>query len=188
MTAEEGRKQSVRVLVAVGNGKGAAGFAVGKAPDRVNALRKAKNRAIYYLHYIDGYEDQTTFHAISLTFKKARIKMKQQPRGQGLCPHQAIITICKLIGIKDMHAKVTGLCNLINITRGIFNGLSKRETHQQLVDKKSLHESLPIVVASPQGAIRKEPEPEDEAADTKADWDEVRMSHGMKKSVWVNLK
>ncbi|XP_001382072.2 28S ribosomal protein S5, mitochondrial [Monodelphis domestica] len=196
MTAKEGRKKSVRVLVAVGNGKGAAGFAVGKAPDRINAFRKAKNKAINYLHYIERYEDHTIYHDISLTFKKTHIKMKKQPRGHGLHCHRAIITICKLIGIKDMYAKVTGSCNLINITRGLFHGLSKQETHQQLADKKSLHVvefrdecgPLPIVVASPQGAIRKEPEPEDEVPDTKLDWDEVRMSQGMKKSVWANLK
>ncbi|XP_044516720.1 28S ribosomal protein S5, mitochondrial [Gracilinanus agilis] len=196
MTAKEGRKKSVRVLVVAGNGKGAAGFAVGKAPDRANAFRKAKNKAIHYLHYIERYEDHTIYHDISLRFKRTHIKMKKQPRGHGLHCHRAIITICKLIGIKDMYAKVTGSRNLINLTRGLFHGLSKQETHQQLADKKSLHVvefrdecgPLPIVVASPQGAIRKEPEPELEVPDTKLDWDEVRMSQGMKKSVWANLK
>lgn len=53
MTAKEGRKKSVRVLVAVGNGNGAAGFAIGKAADRAGAFRKAKNREIHYLHYIE---------------------------------------------------------------------------------------------------------------------------------------
>ncbi|XP_077884230.1 small ribosomal subunit protein uS5m-like isoform X3 [Ictidomys tridecemlineatus] len=40
MTAKEGRKRSVHVLVAVGNGQGAAGFAIGKATERVDAFRK----------------------------------------------------------------------------------------------------------------------------------------------------
>ncbi|XP_051831749.1 28S ribosomal protein S5, mitochondrial isoform X1 [Antechinus flavipes] len=196
MTAKEGRKKSVRALVVVGNGKGAAGFAVGKAPDRVNAFRKAKNRAIHYLHYVERYEDHTIYHDISLTFKKTHLRMKKQPRGYGLHCHRAIITICRLIGIKDLYAKVTGSVNLINITRGLFHALSKQETHQQLAEKKSLHVvefreecgPLPIVVASPQGAIRKDPEPEDDVPNTKLDWDEVRKSQGLKKSVWTDLK
>ncbi|XP_036608598.1 28S ribosomal protein S5, mitochondrial [Trichosurus vulpecula] len=196
MTAKEGRKKSVRVLVVVGNGKGAAGFAVGKAPDRVNAFRKAKNRAIHYLHYVERYEDHTIYHDISLTFKRTHIKMKKQPRGHGLRCHRAIITICKLIGIKDLYAKVTGSVNLINVTKGVFHALSKQETHQQLAERQSLHVvefreecgPLPIVVASPQGAVRKDPEPEDEVPDTKLDWDDVKMSQGLKKSVWMNLK
>ncbi|XP_045740467.1 small ribosomal subunit protein uS5m isoform X2 [Mirounga angustirostris] len=196
MTAKEGRKKSVRVLVAVGNARGAAGFAVGKASDRMDAFRKAKNRAVHYLHYIERYEGHTIFHDISLRFKRTHIKMKKQPRGYGLRCHRAIITICRLIGIKDMYAKISGSVNMLNLTRGLFHGLSHQETHQQLADKKSLHVvefreecgPLPIVVASPQGVLRKDPEPEDEVPDVKLDWDEVKAAQGMKRSVWSNLK
>uniref|UniRef100_A0AC11DP66 Mitochondrial ribosomal protein S5 n=1 Tax=Ovis aries TaxID=9940 RepID=A0AC11DP66_SHEEP len=196
MTAKEGRKKSVRVLVAVGNGRGAAGFAIGKAAERADAFRKAKNRAVHYLHYIERYEDHTIYHDISLTFKRTHIKMKKQPRGYGLRCHRAITTICRLIGIKDMYAKVSGSINMLNLTRGLFQGLSHQETHQQLADKKSLHVvefreecgPLPIVVASPQGALRKDPEPEDEVPDIKLDWDDVKAMQGMKRSVWSGLK
>lgn len=196
MTAKEGRKKSVRVLVAVGNGNGAAGFAVGKAADRADAFRKAKNRAIHYLHYIERYEGHTIFHDISLRFKRTHIRMKKQPRGYGLRCHRAIITICRLIGIKDMYAKVNGSVNMLNLTRGLFHGLARQETHQHLADKKGLHVvefreecgPLPIVVASPHGALSKEPEPEPEVPDTKLDWQDVKAMQGMKRSVWFNLK
>ncbi|KAM5228051.1 small ribosomal subunit protein uS5m [Ctenodactylus gundi] len=196
MTAKEGRKKSVRVLVAVGNGKGAAGFAIGKATERVDAFRKAKNKAVHYLHYIERYEDHTIFHDISLRFKRTHIKMKKQPRGYGLRCHRAIITICRLIGIKDMYAKVSGSVNMVNLTRGLFQGLSRQETHQCLADRKGLHVvefreecgPLPIVVASPQGALRTDPEPEEEVPDVKLDWEEVQLAQGMKRSVWAGLK
>ncbi|XP_015998370.1 28S ribosomal protein S5, mitochondrial isoform X1 [Rousettus aegyptiacus] len=196
MTAKEGRKRSVRVLVAVGNGKGAAGFAVGKATERMDAFRKAKNRAVHYLHYVERYEGHTIFHDISLTFKRTHIKMKKQPRGYGLRCHRAIITICRLIGIKDMYARVSGSLNMLNLTRGLFHGLAHQETHQQLANKKGLHVvefreecgPLPIVVASPRGALRKDPEPEDEVPDCILDWGEVKATQGVKRSVWSGLK
>lgn len=47
---------------------------------------------------------------------------------------------------------------------------------------------LPIVVASPQGPLSKEPEPEPEVPDTKLDWQEVKAMQGMKRSVWFDLK
>ncbi|XP_038607752.1 28S ribosomal protein S5, mitochondrial [Tachyglossus aculeatus] len=196
MTAKEGRKKSTRVLVVAGNGKGAAGFAVGKASDRMSAFRKAKNKAIHYLHYVERYQDHTIYQDVSLTFKRTTIKMKKQPRGYGLRCHRAIITICRLIGIKDMYAKVTGSVNLLNLTRGVFKGLSNQETHQQLADKKGLHvvefreESgpLPLLVASPLGVLSKEPEPQDQIPDTKLDWSEIKASQGFKRSIWSNLK
>lgn len=54
------------------------------------------------------------------------------PAGYGLHCHRAIITICKLIGIKDMYAKVTGSKNLINITRALFKGLTQQVDYTQL--------------------------------------------------------
>lgn len=47
---------------------------------------------------------------------------------------------------------------------------------------------LPIVVASPRGALRKDPEPEEEVSDVKLDWEEVKAAQGMKRSVWSRLK
>ncbi|XP_067883585.1 28S ribosomal protein S5, mitochondrial [Heterodontus francisci] len=196
MTAKEGRKRSVSALVVVGNGNGAAGFALGKAPDRTTALRKAKNRAIYYLYYIERYNSHTIYQDITSRFKRTTIKMKKQNYGYGLHCHRAIITICKLIGIKDMYAKVSGSTNLLNITRALFQGLSNQETHSDLANKKELHVvefrnecgPLPLIVASPHGAVRKVPEPEDEIPDTKLDWSEIKAAQGMKRSVWANVK
>ncbi|KAG9337813.1 hypothetical protein JZ751_027615 [Albula glossodonta] len=167
MTAKEGRKRSVSCLVAVGNGNGAAGFALGKAADRAIALRK-----------------------------RTTLKMKKQNRGYGLRCHRAVITISKLIGIQDMYAKVSGSTNLLNITRALFQGLATQETHGALAEKKKLHVvefqgergPLPLVVASPVGGARPDPEPEDEIPNTKLDWAEVRAAQGMKRSAWANVK
>ncbi|XP_064181245.1 28S ribosomal protein S5, mitochondrial [Anguilla rostrata] len=196
MTAKEGRKRVVSCLVAVGNGNGAAGFAVGKAADRTTALRKAKNRAVHYLYFIERYNSHTIYHDINSTFKRTTLRMKKQNKGYGLHCHRAIITICKLIGIEDMYAKVSGSTNLLNITRALFQGLANQETHSDLAEKQKLHVvefqsergPLPLVVASPSSAVRKTPEPEDEIPDTKLDWGEVRAAQGMKRSVWANVK
>ncbi|XP_030643340.1 small ribosomal subunit protein uS5m [Chanos chanos] len=196
MTAKEGRKRSISCLVAVGNGNGAAGFALGKAADRTTALRKAKNRAVHYLYYIERYNNNTIYHDIDSTFKRTTIRMKKQNKGYGLHCHRAIITLCKLIGIQDMYAKVEGSVNLLNITRALFNGLASQETHQALADKKQLNVvefrsergPLPIVVACPEQGTREDPEPEDEVPNTRLHWEDVRAAQGMKRSVWAGVK
>ncbi|XP_072546649.1 small ribosomal subunit protein uS5m [Salminus brasiliensis] len=196
MTAKEGRKRSISCLVAVGNGNGAAGFALGKAADRTTALRKAKNRAIHYLHYIERYNNHTIYHDLTSTFKKTTIRMKKQNQGYGLHCHRAVITICRLIGIKDLYAKVEGSVNMLNITRALFQGLAKQETHQSLADRKQLNVvefreergPLPIVVAKPQLGAREEPEPEDEVSNARLHWADVQAAQGMKRSVWAGVK
>lgn len=48
------------------------------------------------------------------------------PAGYGLHCHRAVITLCKLIGIKDMYCKVEGSVNLLNITKALFTGLANQ--------------------------------------------------------------
>ncbi|XP_023652151.1 small ribosomal subunit protein uS5m [Paramormyrops kingsleyae] len=196
MTAKEGRKKSVSCLVAVGNGDGVAGFALGKATDRMSALRKAKNRAVQYLYYIERFNNHTIYHDVTSTFKRTTLRMKKQNLGHGLHCHRAIITICKLIGIEDMYCKVVGPTNLLNLTRALFQGLASQKTHQDLAEKKHLHVvefrhetgPLPHVVASPAKGARPEPEPEGEVPDTKLEWDEVRAAQGQRRSPWAGVK
>lgn len=196
MTAKEGRKRSISCLVAVGNGNGAAGFALGKAADRNTALRKAKNRAIHFLYYIERFNNHTIYHDIESKFKRTRLRMKKQNKGYGLHCHRAVITLCKLIGVEDMYCKVEGSVNLLNITRALFSGLANQETHQILADKKELHVvefrpergPLPLVVASPRTRVRQEPQPEDEIPNTKLHWGDVRAAQGMKRSNWATVK
>ncbi|XP_037128607.1 28S ribosomal protein S5, mitochondrial isoform X1 [Syngnathus acus] len=196
MTAKEGRKRSISCLVAVGNGQGAAGFALGKAADRPTALRKAKNRAIHYLYYIERYNNHTIYHDIESKFKRTTLRMKKRNEGYGLHCHRAIITMCKLIGLKDMYCKVEGSVNMLNITRALFAGLAKQETHQMLAEKKQLHVVefrqerglLPVVVASPKNGAQAQSEPEDEIPDTRLHWDDVRASQGFKRSIWAGVK
>lgn len=196
MTAKEGRKRSISCLVAVGNGNGVAGFALGKAADRNTALRKAKNRAIHYLYYIERYNDHTIFHDIESKFKKTTLRMKKQNEGYGLHCHRAVITLCKLIGIQDMYCKVQGSVNLLNITKALFTALANQETHQKLAEKKKLHVvefqsqkgPLPKLVASPKDGARPVGEPEDDIPNTRLHWDEVRAAQGIKRSVWASVK
>ncbi|KAM6460976.1 small ribosomal subunit protein uS5m [Liasis olivaceus] len=195
MTANEGRKRSMSALVVVGNGRGSAGFALGKASHMKNALRKAKNKAVRHLQYVERYEDHTIFHDIAATFNKTTIRMKKQNRGYGLRCHRAIITICKLIGIKDMYARIYGSNNLLNLTTCLFKGLANQDTHQSLANKKSLYVvefreecgPLPIVVAKPSGMVREDPEPEEKALDVKLEWKEVKAAQGIK-SKWAGVK
>eukprot|EP00058_Branchiostoma_floridae_P027828 XP_002613319.1 hypothetical protein BRAFLDRAFT_68286 [Branchiostoma floridae] len=176
MTANMGRKRSVRALVVVGNRKGAAGFAVGKAQDARTALKKAKNKAVNVLYYIERYNHHTSY---------------------GLQCHRILQTCGRLIGLEDLYARVHGSKNPLGIVHCFFKGLTKeQETHQQLADRKGLHvvefrqecSMRPIVVASPSnGRVREEPEPEDDIPDIKLDVKDVKKKEGLYKSPWEGI-
>ncbi|XP_038072452.1 28S ribosomal protein S5, mitochondrial-like [Patiria miniata] len=172
MTGAKGRKRSMSALVVVGNKNGAIGYAHGKAPDVMSALRKAKNKAANYLHYIERYDDHTVYHDIESKFQVTRIRIRKQNKGYGLRCHRILKEICRLAGIKDLYARVHGSTNPINLSVAFINGLVNQETHQQIANRKGLHVVefrkecgvLPIVVASPQNAAPRN-EVEEEAWD-----------------------
>uniref|UniRef100_G3N4R0 Small ribosomal subunit protein uS5m n=1 Tax=Gasterosteus aculeatus aculeatus TaxID=481459 RepID=G3N4R0_GASAC len=170
MTGREGRKRSISCLVAVGNGNGAAGFALGKAADRMTALRKAKNRAIHYLYYIERYNEQTIYHDIQSKFKRTTLRMKKQNEGYGLHCHRAVITMCR--SSSDWRSTRRWP------TRSGSTWWSTRRSGGR----------CPGWWPAPRGGARAQPEAPDEVPDTRLNWDDVRAAQGVKRSIWGGVK
>lgn len=130
-----GKKRTVRALVVVGNGKGAAGYAIGKGEEMKTAIRKAKNKAVNCLQFIPRCGGNTVYHDLRAKKCQTTIVMEKQLPGHGLHCHRAIAAICTLAGLKDLKAKVIGSTNLTNVVRAAFKGLAAQETHQELADR-----------------------------------------------------
>ncbi|KAK3857273.1 hypothetical protein Pcinc_036463 [Petrolisthes cinctipes] len=161
MTAVFGRRRRVSIFVVTGNGNGLGGFALAKATTVQGATRRAKNKAAQNLLQFPLYNDHTVLHDFFSHFGKTKLYVKKMPEGYGLVCHRVIQTICRVIGIKDIYAKVEGSICVQNMTKAFIMGLTQQKTHQQLADEKHLHlvefreENLnfPKVVASPQDDV-----------------------------------
>lgn len=66
------------------------------------------------------------FHDFFTQFGDTKIFVSQRPEGYGLVCHRAIKTICEVIGIKDLHAKVEGSTNLQHVVKAFFLGLLRQ--------------------------------------------------------------
>lgn len=165
MKGNMGRKRRFSAFTVTGNGKGLAGFALAKGTEVKTALRKSKNRAGQKLMHIDLYNNHTVFHDFFCQFGKTKIFVSKKPEGHGLVCHRAIQTICSVLGIKDLYAKVEGSTNVQHVVKAFFLGLLHQKNHQQIAEEKRLHlvefrkenSNLPKVVASPQ-SCRKDDE------------------------------
>ncbi|XP_041351876.1 28S ribosomal protein S5, mitochondrial-like isoform X2 [Gigantopelta aegis] len=172
MTGNFGRKQRFSAFVVTGNKQGLAGYALAKAPNIQAALRKAKNVAAQHLQYVELYKNHTVFHNFYTKEEQTAIMVRKESEGHGLVCHRALKTICGVIGIKDMYAKVEGSTgNIQRLTKAFFDGLRKQETHQELADRLKLHivelredmDNIPVVVASPSdGSVRTDPVEEED--------------------------
>lgn len=173
MKGNVGRKRRLSVMAVTGNGNGIAGFSVAKAIDTKTALRKVKNRAGQKLIHVDICNGHTVFHDIFCQFGATKIFIKRKPEGYGLICQRAIKTICQVVGIKDLYAKIEGSRNVQHIVKAFFIGLLKQKTHQQLAEEKGLHVvefrkdqgNFPTVVASPTKCRTEDEIPSNEVLD-----------------------
>lgn len=157
MTGNMGRKRRMSAFVVTGNGNGISGFAIGKGIESKVALKSAKNRAAQKLMFIERYNDHTVYHDFFTQFGKTKLFVYKKHEGYGLRCHRAVKTICDIIGIKDLHARIEGPTNLQHIVKAFFLGLLKQKTHEQLSEEVGLHlvelrkehEYMPEVVSSP---------------------------------------
>ncbi|GLV43460.1 mitochondrial ribosomal protein S5 [Carabus blaptoides fortunei] len=139
MKGNFGRTRRISVIAVTGNRNGLAGFALAKSTEIKGALRQAKNRAGQKLMNIDIYNGHTVYHDFFTQFGKTKIYVSQKPKGYGLVCHRAIKSICEVIGIKDLHAKIEGSTNLQHIVKAFFLGVLQQKTHAQIAEEKKLH-------------------------------------------------
>ena len=65
-------------------------------------------------------------HDFFTQFGITKIFVKKMPEGSGLICHRAIAAICKVVGIKDIYAKIEGAINVQSITKAFFLGLIRQ--------------------------------------------------------------
>lgn len=173
MRGNLGRFRRHSAFVVTGNGNGVAGFAMGKSTDPKAAIRKAKNRAGQKLMHIPICDGHTVFHDYFCQFGHTKIFVTKKPKGYGLRTHRVIKTICQLLGIKDLHARIEGSTGVQHIVKAFFLGLLQQKSHEQLAEEKGLYlvefskntNYFPKIVGTPSKCRTLEEIPKDETLD-----------------------
>ncbi|MFH1577632.1 MAG: 30S ribosomal protein S5 [Candidatus Omnitrophota bacterium] len=116
------KRLSFSALVVIGNGKGRAGFALGKAREVAEAIRKGLSKA--KKAQIDIPVAGTSIpHMIIGKFGAARVLLKPASIGTGIIAAGPVRAVCEAVGIKDILTKCLRSNNPINVVTATLKGL-----------------------------------------------------------------
>ncbi|MDP2943782.1 MAG: 30S ribosomal protein S5 [Candidatus Omnitrophota bacterium] len=117
-----GKKLSFSALVVIGDGKGHVGFALGKANEVADAIRKGLAKAKNNITEIP-LTGTSIPHEIIGTFGAARVLLKPASEGTGVIAAGPVRAVCEAVGIKDILTKCLKSNNPINVIKATVDGL-----------------------------------------------------------------
>jgi small subunit ribosomal protein S5 len=125
-----GRRFSFSALVVVGDRKGNVGYALGKANEVADAIRKATEQAKRGMFHVT-MKDLTIPHEVTGKFGAAFVLLKPASLGTGVIAGGGVRAILDLAGIHDVLAKSLGSSNQLNVVKATVVALDQLRSREE---------------------------------------------------------
>jgi small subunit ribosomal protein S5 len=126
-----GKRFSFSALVVVGDKKGRVGFAIGKAGEVPEAIRKGVEQARKALITVPMVE-KTIPHQVDVQVGSGHVMLKPASPGTGVIAGGAMRAVLELAGIHDIVTKSLGTNNPINVVLATFKALGSLKTAEKV--------------------------------------------------------
>lgn len=119
-----GKKMAFSALIVIGDGKGRVGYAMGKANEVADAIRKALHYAKKNLTKIELTATTIPYQVIG-RYGAASVLLKPAAEGTGVIAAGSVRAVCEAAGIKDILTKCLKSNNPVNVVKATMDGLTQ---------------------------------------------------------------
>ncbi len=126
-----GRRFSFSALVIVGDRKGRVGYAMGKAGEVADAIRKASEQAKRNIMFVP-MRDHTLSHEVIGRYAGAQVLLRPASEGTGVIAGGGCRTVLELAGVRDVLAKSLGSKNHFNVVKATVDAIGQLRTKDQI--------------------------------------------------------
>ncbi len=127
-----GRRFSFSALIVVGDRNGRVGYALGKANEVADAIRKGTDLAKRSMFSVT-MKDRTIPHEIEARYSGAKVFMRPASPGTGVIAGGGMRAVIELSGIRDVLAKSMGSTNPLNVIRATVKALQALQSREAIL-------------------------------------------------------
>ena len=132
-----GRRFSFSALVVVGNGQSRVGFALGKANEVTEAIRKGIERATKNMKPVVT-EGRTIPYTSLGRFGASRVVMNPCEPGRGIIASGPVRAVMEAVGIADISVKTLGSNNSHNVVKATLHALYELKSFEEIAERRGV--------------------------------------------------
>jgi small subunit ribosomal protein S5 len=132
-----GRRFKFSALVVVGDKKGKVGYALGKAAEVADAIKRGGELARNKMQPV-ALKDVTIPHEVYSTYGGAKILLRPASPGTGIIAGKTVRAVLESAGVKDILTKSLGSKNAANVVKATLGALLSLRTRETIYQMRGL--------------------------------------------------